>query len=188
MKAYMEFPSEKILWYPGGKMEQNTLLYLCRFIFLQFIPALFIDFLCIITGKKPWLTKIQKKIFTSLNIISYFLKRQWYWENKNYKSLYENLSASDKFTFDFDATKIDYLDYVKDWLSGSRKFILKLDDSTLPAARDKLKIMYWIDSAANVGFYAGVAYLIAFVLKKFSVLGGAAHVECNTCTKFELHN
>ncbi|KAG4071448.1 hypothetical protein HA402_011602 [Bradysia odoriphaga] len=187
-KAYVEFPSEKILWYPGGKMEPNTVLYLCRFIFLQFIPALFIDLMCIITGKKPWLTKIQRKIFTSLNIISYFLKRQWYWENNNYKSLYENLSPSDKFTFDFDATKIDYLDYVKDWLSGSRKFILKLDDSTLPAARQKLRVMYWIDSVANVGFYAGVAYLIAFVLKKFVMLGGVAHVECNTCTKFELHN
>lgn len=169
-------------------MERNTFLYLCRFIFLQFIPALFIDLMCIITGKKPWLTKIQRKIFTSLNIISYFLKRQWYWENNNYKSLYDNLSPSDKFTFDFDATKIDYLDYVKDWLSGSRKFILKLDDSTLPAARQKLRVMYWIDSVANVGFYAGVVYLIAIVLKKLIALAGVAYAECTTCTQFELHN
>lgn len=169
-------------------MEENTILYLYRFIVLQFIPALLIDFLFIITGHKPWLTRIQKKIFTTLNIISYFLKQQWYWDNTNYKSLYENLSPSDKITFDFDATKIDYIDYVKDWLSGSRRFILKLDDSSLPAARRRLKIMGWIDSVVNVLFYVGVAYLIAVLLKKYAALGGVAHVECNTCTKFELHN
>lgn len=188
LKAYMEYPPETILWYPGGRMEGNTFLYLTRFFFLQFLPALFIDFLFIIAGKKPWLTKIQKKIFTNLNTISYFLKKQWYWDNTNYKSLLANLSPADKETFEFDSKKIDYLYYMKDWLAGSRRFILKLDDSTLPAAKRKLRIMGWLDSLLNVVFYAGVAYLIAVLLRKYSVLGGVPHAECNSCTKFELHN
>lgn len=94
---YKDYPSTNILWYPGGKMHEFYLIHLINFICFQFIPALFYDGIQIVRGKKPVLVKLQKKIYSSLNMIHYFLNNQWEWDNKNLILLYQNLDAVDKY-------------------------------------------------------------------------------------------
>lgn len=77
-------------------MHELYLIHLINFIFFQFIPALFYDGIQIIRGKKPVLVKLQKKIYSSLNMIHYFLNNQWEWDNKNLILLYQNLDTADK--------------------------------------------------------------------------------------------
>lgn len=60
--------------------------------------------------------------------------------------------------FNFDTTKIDYRDYIRNWVIGSRRFMLKLDDDTLPEAKRKLKILYWIDFVVKAVFSLGITW------------------------------
>lgn len=175
-----------MLWYPGGIMNSNYLIYLIRFIFLQLLPALFLDLLMIISGRKPWLYKMQMRIFTSLNMINYFMKTQWHWENYNFRRLYQTLSDTDRITFNFDATAMDYRMYVNDWIFGSRKYVLRQNESTIPAAKSKLKILYCLDLFVRIVFYCFIGYLILKFWGPYSGISyqGKPIFECNTCSKF----
>ena len=58
--------------------------------------------------------------------------------------------------FNFDTTKMDYRDYIRNWVIGSRRFMLKLDDETLPEAKRKLNFLYWIDFVVKAAFFFGI--------------------------------
>lgn len=175
-----------MLWYPGGIMNSNYLIYLLRFFFLQLIPAILLDLLMIVFGQKPWLYKMQMKIFTSLNKIEYFMKTQWNWENNNFRRLYQTLSDSDQITFNFDATNLDYRGYINDWIFGSRKYVLRQEESSIPSAKSKLRILYWADLILQLIFYTGIAYLILKFWGPYSGIHfqGEPIFECSTCSKF----
>lgn len=152
-----------MIWYPGGTTTRYFLIYLIRFLFLQFIPAILVDVALLLSGHKRFLVKIQKKIFAATIAVEFFFKNEWQWENSNFRNLYQNLSTSDKHLFYFNASVIDYPIYLKNWIFGSRKYVLKEDQSTIPAAKVKLNIFYWIDWFVRFLFYGFLIYFMFFV-------------------------
>lgn len=46
------------------------------------------------------------------------------------------------------------------WIMGSRRFLLKLDDKSLPEAKRKYFFLFWLDLIVKFVFYAGVGYLV----------------------------
>lgn len=96
---YQDYPSTKILWYPGGRIHEVYFVHVIYFFLTQFIPAVIYDTYRLMVGRKPWLIRLQKKIFSSLNIIDYFLNKEWKWENKNLRLLYEELTPTDKYVY-----------------------------------------------------------------------------------------
>jgi fatty acyl-CoA reductase len=50
-----------------------------------------------------------------------------------------HLHPLDRKTFNFDVTEIEWKSYLGQYVLGTRKFILKEDPSTFPAARSHLR-------------------------------------------------
>lgn len=48
-----EIPLDKMIWAPGGGVTTSRLLNYIKVIFLQLIPAIFLDQILKFTGKKP---------------------------------------------------------------------------------------------------------------------------------------
>lgn len=171
LQAYQETPLEKIIWYPSGSMTNNYFLYVIQLVLFQYLPALFVDGLLLLCRKKPFLLKTQNKIYTSLKVLSVFIHNQWYWDNRQLRLLYKNMNPADQHTFDFDAFKIDYRQFMANWILGARRFLLKLDDSTIPASKRLLQRLYWASIAVRTILCTLAFWLGYTVLCK--LLGGS---------------
>lgn len=64
---------------------------------------------------------------------------EWIFTNNNIKRISAKLNKTDKSNFNFDASTINFSEYVEHWAVGSRRFMMKLDDSTIPEAKRALK-------------------------------------------------
>jgi hypothetical protein len=62
--------------------------------------------------------------------------------------------------FNFDVKTLDYQQYIKNWVIGSRRFMLKLDDKSIPDAKRKFNFLFWLDFLVKIVFYAGVGMMI----------------------------
>lgn len=167
-------------------MTNNYIFYLLNVIFFQYLPAIIVDALLLIFGQKPFLLKIQHKIFTSMEILSVFINNQWYWDNRQLRLLYKNLSPSDQHIFDFDAYKIDYRVFMANWILGARRFLLKLDDSTIEASKRLLRKLYWLHLATRT-IFGGL--LIWFTYRILSTMFGdtlTTTYECETCNNLNI--
>lgn len=60
--------------------------------------------------------------------------------------------------FNFDIATLDYNQYIENWIAGSRKFILKQDDSTIPEAKRKYILLFWLDLLTKALFVLGIGY------------------------------
>ncbi|XP_069702751.1 putative fatty acyl-CoA reductase CG5065 [Periplaneta americana] len=144
LKEYSECPSLQAVWYPGGAIRGSALVHLMCFFFLQLIPAALLDAFLLLSLKKPWLLKAQMRIFTSLRAIEFFICKEWTFRNSNLRSLLSFMTPDDKKEFNFEASKLDLQEYIKRWVLGLRRFIMKLDDSSIPEARMKFKRLFWM--------------------------------------------
>lgn len=70
-----------------------------------------------------------------------------------------------RYTFNFDAKKIDYNHWISYWIFGYRKFILKQGDESLPMAKRKYMMLYYIDFVTKLVFIG----LLDFLIRKLPI-------------------
>jgi len=90
--------------------------------------------------------RLYDRAHRAIACLDFFTTHQWRFISENPIRLLEQLSDSDRHTFDFDVRKIDWNSYIETYILGARRFILKDDPSTLPQARKNLtrySIDYW---------------------------------------------
>lgn len=79
--------------------------------------------------------------------------------------------------FNFDTTKMDYRDYLRNWVIGSRRFMLKLEDDTLPEAKRKLNLLYWVDFVVKASSLIGITL---FLYNTYTSLMSPPELKYNT--------
>lgn len=94
--VYKDYPSTKVIWFPGGRMCSNFYFYVIYYTLFQLMPACFIDLCLLIAGKKTWAVKLQKRIFNSLKVFGYFMNKSWEWDNKNLEILHKLVSLNER--------------------------------------------------------------------------------------------
>lgn len=62
--------------------------------------------------------------------------------------------------FNFDVATLDYQQYIDNWVIGSRRFLLKLNDNSIPDAKRKYHFLFWLDFIVKTVFYAFVFYMV----------------------------
>lgn len=72
---------------------------------------------------------------SSLRLFQKFCTNEFDYTTKNIKTLHESLDEKDKKLFKFDIKSIDWLVFLKNYVLGVRTYLIKEDDSTIPAAR-----------------------------------------------------
>nr|CAD7569608.1 unnamed protein product [Timema californicum] len=126
---YMQCPSLDVIWYPGGSMHSSLLVHLVCFMCLQMIPAIIFDAALFFSRRKPWLVRLQKKIYNILKTVEFFVMNEWTFKNTNLRHLLTQLPPKDRDTFNFDAANIDVEEYVKNWscvlVTGATGFVGK---------------------------------------------------------------
>ncbi|CAH2211076.1 jg12316, partial [Pararge aegeria aegeria] len=135
-KTIESFPLNDMVWSAGGTISGNKYIYFIRVLLLHVLPAILLDSLLWIFGKKTMVLKIQRRIYNANCAIAYYLTQQWTFSNKNYLSLRSKIKAEDFKHFYYVMENVDILnDYIKNCVIGARRYLLKEEDDTLPKAR-----------------------------------------------------
>jgi fatty acyl-CoA reductase len=85
------------------------------------------------------MVKIQRRIQGGLDILQYYTTKQWVFRNDCLKALPQSLTEEDRQTFYTDIKMVDWDGYLKNYVLGTRHYLLKEDPATLPKARRRLK-------------------------------------------------
>lgn len=163
-------PTMQAFWYYSFRLNKYKPIHYFYTLFLQWLPAFFLDGLAVMVGKKPQLVKIYKKIDKFANVISYFSIRRWFFRNNNIQDMWTALSPIDQKLFPFDIKLVDWEAHSHMNIFGVRTFIIKEDPDTLPAARKKWQRLYIVHHVVKFAFYLIVLRVVyAFLSTIFNV-------------------
>ncbi|XP_076256709.1 fatty acyl-CoA reductase 1-like [Rhynchophorus ferrugineus] len=162
----MKFPFNKILWYPYTSLTTCFYYHYIRIMLYQILPALLLDGLLLLFGKRAFLMKVQRKIYNSSMVYYYFMHREWKIINNKMLAIEGEILPKDlpNFAFHLDS---DTYQYLEDVLLGIRQYLFKEDASSLNMARIHFKRMRVLYIVCNILTYITLFYLIIF---KFNIL------------------
>ncbi|XP_071441590.1 fatty acyl-CoA reductase 1-like [Hetaerina americana] len=150
-----ETPFNTLLWYPGGIISSSEVVYFILVILFHLIPALIFDTGLRLFGQKPRLWRLHRRIFSANKALKYYLLNQWVFRSQDFIELNtKHILEEDRALFALDISAVDKVEYFRNAVIGSRRYLLNEPDSTLPAARANLKRMYWLDRSARALFVA----------------------------------
>lgn len=118
----------------------NRFVHFFYEIFLHFLPAYLYDFVLRYQGIKPIMFKIAKRYKTAADTGEFFAMHEYDFEVDNVKDLLHEISnADDGNEFLCDVKHVKWDEYLKNYVRGIRKYVLKDDDSTLSTSRRTVK-------------------------------------------------
>lgn len=81
---------------------------------------------------------IHNKMTKAIRCLEYFATHEWTFENDNVIALQSKMSQVDQNLFNFDIRAVKWDDYIEQYVIGTRKFVLKESDETIPAAKSHI--------------------------------------------------
>ncbi|XP_022646381.1 fatty acyl-CoA reductase 1-like isoform X2 [Varroa jacobsoni] len=132
-------PSMEIFRYPGGSFKESKFWNRIAMALDHSLPAFIADSFAVMFGRKPILGEVYGKIHRAMHILEYFTTHEWEFSIDNVHNLLDHIKhPKDREDFDFDIRPMDWLSFLEQYILGVRKYVLKEDPSTIPAARAKL--------------------------------------------------
>ncbi|KAJ9578553.1 hypothetical protein L9F63_005282, partial [Diploptera punctata] len=159
-KHLYENPLSDAIWFPDGSIKSSWFLHTLCVVFFHFLPAYLIDFLVTLCGKKPFMVRIQRRIQGGLDVLQYYTTKEWIFRNDNLKALPGMMQEKDRETFYTDIKLVDWDEYIKHFVLGTRHYVLKEDPATLPKARRHMRRLYWVDRTFSLLFYCFVLWTV----------------------------
>ncbi|XP_017143382.1 fatty acyl-CoA reductase wat-like [Drosophila miranda] len=120
-----QFPLTKMIWYPFLHCVKTPWVYHFAAFFYHILPGHVFDLVLRLTGRKPRLVKVYRKIHKNMDILQPFLHRAWHFETKNTDRLRELMSAEERRVYYFDMKGLDWKDYFRHALLGMRLYLGK---------------------------------------------------------------
>ncbi|KAF7495943.1 Fatty acyl-CoA reductase 2 [Sarcoptes scabiei] len=151
---------------PLASLPQRTDSYFglfnhyCTKIFSHYCFALLVDLIVFICGHQPFLMKITKQMHRGFDTLQPFTNREWFFRYENYRDIFNSLSEHDQQIFPSDISKIDWYDYIDGATLGTRRYMMKEDDSSIEQAIRRQKLL-------NRSFGIGEA-ILSFII--FSII------------------
>ncbi|GLH09060.1 uncharacterized protein GBIM_14198 [Gryllus bimaculatus] len=149
-------PFSDILYYPCGVITSNYLFFLMLFFFFHLVPAVIVDALLSATGRKPMLVRLQRRIYSAMIALSWFLLRNWDFSNKRFLGLEKRLRPEDREGFSYQLENIVPELFFRDALRGTRRYLMKEPDSNLPQAIRAYKRSTHRQASATESFKANM--------------------------------
>ncbi|CAG2109377.1 unnamed protein product [Medioppia subpectinata] len=141
----LQYPSSQIYRYPSLYLKESQFFNRLHTVFDHIIPAHLFDALMTVLGRKRIMVRIYERLHRSVKVLEWFTTHEWRFTNNNILMLIDHLKGVDKQTFHFDIRTIHWPTYWGDYVLGTRKYILKEDNSTLPEARNNLRKLYYLN-------------------------------------------
>ncbi|XP_055551587.1 putative fatty acyl-CoA reductase CG5065 [Wyeomyia smithii] len=166
-----DMPLDNCLWAPGGGVTQIWILNFVRVMLYHILPAILIDVLLRMTGQRPFLAKLQRKIYTANMALEYFILNNWDFRNCNFIRLASEIKPEDIKEFYYrDFIEFDITLYFRNCILGARRYLLKQKDENLPRALKHLRRMKVVDKVCKLVAYSGFLYLIFIQLDLLGLL------------------
>ncbi|XP_050358525.1 fatty acyl-CoA reductase 1-like [Nymphalis io] len=140
-----EIPLEGMLWSVGGSVTRSQLEYYLKVLFLHLLPAILVDLVLRITGNKPMLVKVQRRIYVANLALQYFVTQQWTFTNKNILELRSRIKNEDKVPFYYEMETIIPEEFFRNACIGGKEFILNERMENLPKAKAHFRRMELLD-------------------------------------------
>ncbi|KAL4711305.1 hypothetical protein ACJJTC_019146 [Scirpophaga incertulas] len=156
-----KLPLDNMLWNIGGDVTTSKTIHYIKVLLLHCLPAIFIDTLLWIIGRKPMLLRIQRRIYTANMALNYYITKQWTFDNRNFVLLRSRIKEGDKEHFYYDVENVDKEEYFRKCCMGGRKYLLKERDEDLPKAKAHYTRMVFLDKLVQCIFYG---YIFWFIL------------------------
>ncbi|KAG5684738.1 hypothetical protein PVAND_013952 [Polypedilum vanderplanki] len=164
-----DIPIQKMLWAPGGGLTRCRFKNFLKVIFVQLLPALIIDQILKAFGHKPFLAKLQRKIYEANLALDYFILNNWHFKNDNFMALCLHLKLQDLKAFDFHSfLTYDLVLYFRNASLGARKFLLGEEEDNILQAQTKLKRLKLLDAIIKTFIYC---ILFWYFLIKYDTFG-----------------
>ncbi|XP_023238987.1 fatty acyl-CoA reductase 1-like [Centruroides sculpturatus] len=158
------YPSAEVFRYPGGSFKTSHTVHNIAVVFDHYIPAALTDALLYLSGKKPRMMSIYKKVDKAMIVFNHFSTNEWYFQAKNYLQIWDAMSDVDKKLFNFDVRSVIWNLYFENFILGVRKFMLNEDHSTLPKARKTFRKLQLRNLAVKTALLAAATH---YVLNSF---------------------
>ncbi|XP_069698280.1 putative fatty acyl-CoA reductase CG5065 isoform X2 [Periplaneta americana] len=156
-------PPSRAIWYYFVIFCRKKYTYLATSFLLEFIPACLIDLIPFLTTGKHKKVDLYYKSLKFLALVSSFSTQEWTFHDANVRSLLSSLSPQDKDIFYFDLTQLEWKKFLKTYMAGIRFFLLKENESTLPAARKRYRKLHVLHCLFQFGlilfFYRSIQRL-----------------------------
>ncbi|ODM95040.1 hypothetical protein Ocin01_11637 [Orchesella cincta] len=116
-KHLVSNPLSDVLWYPAASFKTNKVWHNINDFFIHYVPAYMMDIFASLTGRKPVMLKIYKKITKAVQSLQYFTVNQWQFNTDNMVALYEFLSPEDQRMFSFNVREVNWPTYMENTAS-----------------------------------------------------------------------
>ncbi|XP_017871912.1 PREDICTED: putative fatty acyl-CoA reductase CG5065 [Drosophila arizonae] len=158
-------PFEKTLWLPGGGITTCPVLHFVRFITMHIMMAIVVDTLLRLSNEKPFLLKLQRRIFAAFQALRVFAVTEWHFSNDNMRALHDHVPKEELATFGFlQHANINYVDFFQNGIRGAKEFLMNESPESSSGARFRMKVFYVLDylcRAIVYGFLLRLVYRLA---------------------------
>nr|ADI82774.1 fatty-acyl CoA reductase 1 [Ostrinia nubilalis] len=161
-------PLNDTLWNIGGSITTSRTIHYIKVLILHCLPAIFVDAILLLLGKKPLLLKVQRRIYIANLALRYYITKEWTFDNTNFIQLRSRIKEQDKKHFYYDIENVDKEEYFRKSCIGGRKYLLKEKDEDLPKAKAHHKRMVILDKTVQCIFYG---YLFWWVVNTHYIKG-----------------
>lgn len=110
--------------------------------------------------------KVTRKMQTRIDESIHFLLRDWTHVDDNLRQVWSTMSGRDRREFNFDIEQLDWDEYVRSAVLGTRRFLHGEADSTLDEARDKYRKLILTERIIKTAAVAGFGLLAAYLAGK----------------------
>ncbi|XP_014476194.1 PREDICTED: putative fatty acyl-CoA reductase CG5065 isoform X2 [Dinoponera quadriceps] len=150
-KHAIQNPSKYVMWYPGFTFRTNKFLHVILAATLHVLPAFVLDLLIKVQGGKPIMMKIVKRFERAAQTGEFFATNEWKFYSNNMTELLKFVTASGNCEdFNLDFRNLDWDTYMRLYMLGIRKYILRDDLDTLSKARNRLSKLYWVHRLTQI--------------------------------------
>ncbi|ODM92798.1 hypothetical protein Ocin01_13884 [Orchesella cincta] len=149
MKFLVSNPLSDVFWYPATDFKTNRIWHNITDFWIHFVPAYAMDVYANMSGRKPGMLRIYGKITKAVQSLEFFTTNQWRFRTGNVSELYEMMGDEDKRLFNLNVKEVKWPTYIGKYCLGLRKYTMRDDHGTLPAARKWVRKLYWIQKCTQ---------------------------------------
>ncbi|XP_011307902.1 fatty acyl-CoA reductase 2-like isoform X2 [Fopius arisanus] len=160
------YPSKAAIRYPNWRFTPSELTHKLRSAVHHHLVAYIFDLVAFCTFKKSRLSRIHRSVSRIAKTTKFFSLREWIVCDRNVEILNEELSDKDREVFEFDVKKINWKAWLKDYILGIRKHLLKEDLDNLDEAIARMKKLYWVENIVQSSIPIVAFFIIYFMIKR----------------------
>ena len=95
-KFFMKNPLDEVVRIPNPRFTSSYVWRVLNVWFDHLLPAWIMDLGLRASGKQPVLTRLQNRLWKSVNCLEYFTSKEWHFSNANMLELLGKLNETDR--------------------------------------------------------------------------------------------